>query len=470
MSMDLASSALLDAIELTPEQERQVAAFVELKERVRGELIVAGDAEYEQARRVFNGAVNKFPAVIVRPADAQDVAAAVAYARDAALPLAVRSGSHNSAGLATSDGGVVIDLRPLSAIEIDAERRVARVGPGATNGELVLAAAAHGLAAVTGTCATVGMGGSTLGGGIGWLMGRHGMIIDNVLAFELVTADGATVRASADDYPELFWALCGGGGNFGVVTSITYKLHPRGDVFGGMAIYPMAAAAEVLKLYRDVSAAAPDALIAHAVLTTVPEIGPALLIQACFAGDDPAEGERVLAPLREFRPLIVDLFRPMPYADMYMMLTPPVQFGTPIAENAYTLESPSDEALEAIVACAARFSSPIASIVLHQYRGAPTKVAPDATAFALRQPHYAVANIGQYPGGPAEPHQAWARESLETMRPYASPGLYSNFMGQGGEAEVRASFRANYERLARVKAEYDSANLFRLNQNIAPEK
>jgi FAD/FMN-containing dehydrogenase len=460
--------AVLDTPELTAEQEHVLMALVELHERVRGELIFPDSASYDEARRLFNGALDRRPALIVRPADAQDVAAALAYARAAGLPLAVRSGGHNNAGLASVDGGVVIDLRSMAAIAVDAGRRVARVGMGASNGEVVAALAAHGLATTTGTCASVGMGGSTLGGGIGWLMGRYGMTIDNVLAFEVVTADERVLRASADEHPDLFWALRGGGGNFGVVTAAEYRVHPVGAVFAGMAIFPMAMAEAVLKAYAAVGEEGPAELIAFAMLATVPEIGPAVIVQGCYAGDDPAAGEAAMAPVRALGPL-VDLFRVMPYADYYMLATPPVPYGAPVAEGAYTLRRLTPAAIDGLIATAAAMPTPFSSIVLHQFRGAAAAAAPDATAFALREPHYAVANVGMWAEGDGEQARAWVAAAGEAMAPLTSPGLYINFLGKGSEADIRASYRANYARLAAVKAAYDPENRFRSNQNIAPQ-
>ena len=442
-------------------------AIAGLQRSMRGELLAPGAADYHAARRLVNGRYNSHPALIARCRSTADVAHAVVFAREHGLEIAVRSGGHSMAGHSSGDGVMMIDLSQMRQIDIDPISRVARVQPGATNGELVVATQAYGLATTTGTCATVGMGGSTLGGGIGWLMGRFGMTIDNVLAFELVTAEGAIITASADEHPDLFWALRGGGGNFGVVTTITYQLHQLGTVLGGMAIFHLSAAPLALRMYRQLTSTAPDELLAHVVLATVPNVGPALIVQVVYSGEDLAEGERVLAPLRRFGPAI-DLIAPRSYAELYMMLTPPLPPGAAFYDTAYTLKQPSDAALEELIACVAERPSPMALINIHQVHGAATRVAADATAFALREPHYAVAHIGMWLEGDGAPETVWSQRSHARMAPFASPGLYVNLLGDQGAGAVRESYRANYDRLAAIKGRYDPDNTFRRNQNIRP--
>jgi FAD/FMN-containing dehydrogenase len=443
-------------------------ALTILQGQLRGELLTPGAPGYDEARRLNNGRYNRRPAVIARCRSAEDVARAVRFARDHGLEVAIRSGGHSVPGHSNLDGGMMIDLSQLKQIDVDPARRIARVGPGATNGELVLALAPYGLATTTGTCATVGMGGSTLGGGIGWLMGRFGMSIDNVLEFELVTADGQIRIASEEEHPELFWALRGGGGNFGVVTNITYRLHELGPVLGGLALFPMAAAPVALRMYRELTTDAPDELMAHAMLAAVPDFGPALILQAVYSGEDLAAGERLLAPIRRFGPPPVDLIAPRPYAEAYMMLTPPPMAGLPYVDTAFALRRPSNAALDELLACAVERPSPISGINIHLVHGAATRVAPDATAFALREPHYAVVNAALWMEGSGEAETLWAWHTLARMRPHASPGLYVNFLGDEGEGPIRDAYRANYDRLAAIKAQYDPENFFHRNQNIKP--
>jgi FAD/FMN-containing dehydrogenase len=444
-------------------------ALAALRRRFDGELLTSEARGYDAARRLANSRHDRRPGVIARCASAQDVASAVVFAREYGLEIAVRSGGHSAPGHSVVEGGMMIDLAAMRGIEIDPARRIAHVQPGATNGELVLAAQEYGLATTTGTCATVGMGGSTLGGGIGWLMGRFGMTIDNVLAFELVTADGEILTASADEHPELFWALRGGGGNFGVVTKISYRLHQLGQVLGGMLLFRLEAAPLALRVYRELTSNAPDELLAHAVLATVPEFGPALIVQAVYSGEDLDQGERVLAPLRSFGPPPVDMIARRSYAEAYMMLTPPLPPAVAYSETAYTLRKPSDAALDEMVAVAMERPSPMTMVVVHQVHGAATRVAPDATAFALREPHYAISNIGMWLGGTGEAETTWTWRARARMLPYTSRGVYVNFLGDEGEDAVRESYRANYARLAAIKAHYDPSNAFRRNQNIKPE-
>ncbi len=445
------------------------ATLAALSGRLCGTLLTAQQYEYDAARWLVNARFDApRPALIARCLSAQDVSESIIFAREYGLEIAVRSGGHSLSGQSTVDGGLLIDLSQMRQIAISPAQRIARVQPGASSGEVVLAAQRYGLATVTGTCATVGMGGSTLGGGIGWLMGRFGMTIDNVLSMELVTADGAIINVSADEHPNLFWGLRGGGGNFGVVTAISYRLHPLDVVVGGMAIFHLAVAPLVLRMYRELTHSAPDELMAHATLTNVPDLGPALILQPVYSGADLAEGERLLAPLRRFGPPAVDLIGRRSYADLYMMLTPPLPPGASTYDTAYSLRQPSDTALDQIVASAGERPTPISLINIHQIRGAATRIAPDATAFALREPHLAVVNSGMWLEGDGAESMAWSRDAQAQIQRYASAGVYANFLGDADERGVRESYRANYARLAALKAEHDPENIFRRNQNIAP--
>lgn len=453
-------------IEVAPVLDR--LAIAELQHAVAGTVLTAGHAEYDSARRLVNAYFDAYPTLIVRCQTAYDVAAAVVFAREYDLEIAVRSGGHSVSGFSTVNGGILIDLSQMKNIEINPQACIAHIQPGATNGDVVLATQAYGLATTTGTCASVGMGGSTLGGGIGWLMGRFGATVDNVLAFEVVTADGEILTANAQQHPDLFWALRGGGGNFGIVTNITYKLHALGKVFGGMLVFHQAAATLVLRMYRELTANAPDELLAHAVLTTVPDFGPAIIIQAVYSGENLEEGERLLAALRGFGPPAIDTVGVHSYADLYMMFSPPEMPGAQWHETAYSLVQPGDEALDTIVAIAQSSPTPFTLINLHRVHGAATRVAPDATAFALREPHYAVLNGAGWFEGNGLVEKGWVEAARQRMRPYAHAGLYSNFLTDEGEQGIRESYRSNYQRLAWIKAKYDSENIFHRNVNIKP--
>jgi FAD/FMN-containing dehydrogenase len=293
--------------------------------------------------------------------------------------------------------------------------------------------------------------------------------VDNVLAFELVTAEGEQITASATEHPDLFWALRGGGGNFGVVTAIEYRLHRLGAVLGGPLIFPMAAAPLALRMYRQLTSTAPDELLAHAVLITIPGFGPALVIQVVYSGEDLAAGERLLVPIRRFGPPAVDLIGMRGYAELYQMLTPPIPRGAAWHDTAYTLRQPSDAALDDLVVTAMERPSPLPVVSIHQVHGAATRVAPAATAFALREPHYAVANIGMWLEGTGESETVWSWAAKARMVRHASAGVYVNFLGEEGAGAVREAYRGNYAHLSAVKAHYDPDNIFHRNQNIAPQ-
>jgi FAD/FMN-containing dehydrogenase len=437
---------------------------------LRGQVIYPHDAEYDSARRIWNGMIDKYPAMIVRPADAADVAAAIRFARRARLPLSVRGGGHNSAGTALADGGVTIDFSHMKGVEVDPLGLTARMQPGVTLGEFVAATEAHGLATTTGTVSGTGMAGLTLGGGMGWLMGEYGLTVDNLLSVEIVTADGEIRTASQDEYGDLFWAVRGGGGNFGAVTSFEYRLHPVGQMLAGMVAYPLARAIEVLEFYRAFSAGAPDNLTAYAAIVGAPDGTPIVAIAVCHNG--PLEqGQRLLAPLRAFGPPALDLIRPMSYYEVVTMLDGGVPDGLRYYEKASALPALTDDAIEAIVAAGAARTSPLSQVLIQHVHGAAARIAPDATAAAsLRGEHYVVGFIGAWPAGDDAPHVGWARESNARTAVFARPGVYVNFLSDDGQERVRATYGANYERLAAIKAKYDPDNVFRLNQNIQPSR
>jgi FAD/FMN-containing dehydrogenase len=443
-------------------------AITTLRSALQGELVLPDHPEYNSVRQVWNGRVDHRPVAIVRVRHANDVALALAFAHQYALTVSVRGGGHNGAGLAVADRGLMIDLSLMKGLTIDSEQRVARAEAGLTLGEIVPALAAHHLATTTGTCAGTGLAGSTLGGGIGWLASKHGMAIDNLLAVELVTADGRFWRVSAQEQPDLFWALRGGGGNFGVVTALEYRLHPLGQVLGGMLVYPLAVAGEVLKAYRSFLATAPDAAGSLAVLTTFPELGPVVMLQLCYADSDLRAGEELFAPLRSVATPLLDTLQPMAYGDFFMAYSPPAPNGMCYYDTACSLPSLSDEAIAVLIANLESATTPQASIIIHSLRGAATRVAPQAAAYALRSPHIMIVNAAKWEAGAGENHIAWANNAFARLCPHSSGGLYINFMGIGSDEEVQAAYGANYQRLAALKAEYDPQNTFRLNQNIPP--
>lgn len=446
-------------------------ALVEaLRASVEGEVLEPSQPGYDEARKLANARFDRSPALIVRCQTTQDVVQAVRFARAHELPIAVRSGGHSLTGVSSVDGAVMVDLQPMTKIDLDAISGVARVQMGVTNGMLVQTLGAQGFATTTGTCTSVGMGGSTLGGGIGWLMGRFGMTIDNVLAFELVTAEGQVIVANDEENPDLFWALRGGGGNFGIVTSVVYKVHRLSQVYAGLLIYPLAHGQAVLRSYRDIAMNAPDELIAHVTITTIPDMGEIILVAACYSGDDFQAAEQLLAPLRQAATPIVDALGPRSYVEYYMMASPVLPPNWRSFDTAYSLTQPSDAALDEILAISQE-RSPADCIVIHLIQGAATRVDPTATAFALREAHLSIANVGMWVEGDGAANIAWAREALERMQPYASKGLYVNFHGEDeNENDLIAAYRTNYKRLSEIKARYDRYNIFHLNRNIRPAR
>ena len=444
------------------------AALRALRGSLRGALLAPGDPGYDEARRVHNALVDRRPALIVRCATAGDVRAAVLFARERGWHPAVRGGGHSVAGHSVCDGGMVIDLSPMRGVRVDPAARLARAEGGVTWGELDRATAAFGLATPGGIVSTTGVAGLTLGGGVGWLVRKHGLACDNLVAAEVVTADGEAVRASAAENPELFWALRGGGGNFGVVTACTFRLHPVGTVLGGMVLHPRSRAREVLRFYRDFAPGAPDALTTSAGLLTAPEGAPLVALVACWAGP-PAEGEAALRPLRTFAPPLADWIGPLPFVRMQRLMDEAFPPGRRNYWKSDFLRELPDAAVDAVVEHAARAPSPHTAVLLESYTGAAARVAPGATAYPHRGAPYNLHLFAAWtdPAGDAG-NVRWAREAREALAPYSTGGVYVNFLGDEGEARVRAAYGANHARLARAKRLYDPLNLFRLNQNVRP--
>jgi FAD/FMN-containing dehydrogenase len=444
----------------------------ELRAIFRGTLLRPGDPGYEPARRVWNGMIDRRPALIARCAGAADVIRAVGYARERGLPLAVRGGGHNVAGNAVCDGGVVIDLSAMKAIRVDPARRMARAEGGVTWGELDRETQAFGLATTGGIVSTTGIAGLTLGGGIGWLGRSYGLACDNLLSVDLVTADGQLRTVSAAEHVDLFRGLRGGGGNFGVATSLEFRLHPVGPVFGGLLIHPFDAARDLLRLYRDFTAAAPPELTCFAVLTSSAEGAPVAAIAACYNGR-PEEGERLLRPLRAFGSPLMDGMGPMPYIALQGMLDPFYPPGLLNYWKSSFLTGLGDDAIDVMLAHCADRPTPLCHMALEQMGGAVSRVGAEETAFDHRDRPFNFLCLGiSADATQAEACVRWARGFWEAMQPFASGGVYVNYLGaeaEEGADRVRAAYgTAKYEWLAALKAAYDPANLFRMNQNIRP--
>jgi FAD/FMN-containing dehydrogenase len=440
-----------------------------LQAAFRGRLITSGDADYDAARRIWNASIDRHPGVIARCTGLADVMAAVRFAREHGLLAAVRGGGHNVGGRALCDGGMVIDLSAMKGIHVDPTTRRVRVQPGVTLGELDRETHVFGLAVPTGVVSKTGVAGLTLGGGVGWLARKYGLTCDNAISFDLVTADGEVLRASAEEHPDLFWALRGGGGNFGVVVSFEYRLHPVSMVLGGLVLHPRERAAELLRFYRDFTATMPDELAVYAALLATPDGQPACALAACYCGDT-ATGERVLAPLRAFGPPMADLIQPMPFPVMQTLLDAACPDGSQNYWKSAFLRSLSDEAVDVIVEHANRATSPLTAVLVEQYGGAMSRVGVEETAFAQRHAQYDLGILTQWPdAADAARHVAWTRAFAEAMTPFKSGAYLLNFLGDEEEGAIRAAFGANYDRLAAVKARYDPTNFFSVNQNVVPK-
>ncbi len=443
-------------------------AMERLRTSLRGELVLPIDAAYETARRVWNGMVDKRPALIAYCAGRDDVVAALAFARQHDLPASVRAGGHNVAGNSLCENGLVVDLSRMKAIHVDPVRRVARAAAGLTLAEFDAATQAHGLATTMGVNSDTGIAGLTLGGGIGRLGRKHGLACDNVLAAEIVTADGRLLRASEDENADLHWALRGGGGNFGVVTAFEYRLHPVGPtVLAGSLLYGSDAVRGALRHCREFSRAAPDELCVDAALVSGPDGRPAASISPCWCGTVEA-GLKAVAPLRAFGAPVEDRIGPVAYTQMQKGGDELFARGRRFYWKAQFLPELSEQAVDALVESFAGVPSPLSVVVLQQLGGAVARVAPDATAFVHRNAAYDCFPIAIWED-PADDERniRWARELYAAMQPYSS-GVYVNNLGDEGEERVRSAYGANYARLQRVKARYDPTNFFRLNQNVAP--
>jgi FAD/FMN-containing dehydrogenase len=449
----------------------------DLDSRVQGRLLVARDQGWNDAVSIWNGMAARLPALVLQPASAHDVAAAVGFAREHGLLLSVKGGGHNIAGASMAPGGLTLDLSRMREVSVDPQAKLAQVGPGCLLGEVDQATQAHGLATVLGFVSETGVAGLTLGGGFGYLTRRFGWTVDNLAEVEIVTADGAIRTANRDQHPELFWALRGGGGNFGVVTRFTFRLHQVGPMItGGLIIWSAERADEVLAAYRDLTESAPRELTAAAIVRLappapfVPQVWhgkPIAGIQVCHSGTN---ADADLAPVRALGNPIVDLVTPKPYVAMQSMLNAMEPKWLHRYWKAEFFPGLSSEFLDAFRESGLRVTSPLSQSVIFHLAGALNDHEDDDGAVGNRDAHY----IGGFnatwpPGAPADPHVAWARAGWERIRPFSTGGNYVNFQLPDDDAtRTAAAYRNNYQRLQRVKAEYDPDNVFRLNRNIPP--
>jgi FAD/FMN-containing dehydrogenase len=454
-----------------------VSVLERLQGKLSGDVIGPDDDRYDDARRVYNAMIDRHPAAVVRPAAADDVATAVRAAADEGLAVAVRGGGHSVPGFGTADDAVVIDLSAMRRVDVDPATRTAHAQGGATWGDFNEATGAHGLATTGGILSTTGVGGLTLGGGIGYLARGVGLSCDNLVAAEVATADGRVVRASDDENADLFWALRGGSGNFGVVTSFGFRLHPVATIYGGPMFFELEDAAAILRFYREFIADAPEELGMFPAFQIAPPLpflpeerhGQTFLaVVACWAG--PLEmGEGILKPLHDVAPVVAEHVGEMPYAALnsaFDALHPPglrhywkTSFATDL----------TDEAIEANLTHGP--AVPVVNSTVHIYsiNGAVQRVAPDATAFAYRDATFATVIAGMWPDpNDDDANIEWVRGYYDAIAPYSQEGGYINFMSADDQDKIRASYRQNYDRLVEVKRAWDPGNVFRVNQNIAP--
>jgi FAD/FMN-containing dehydrogenase len=456
----------------------QAEAAAGLAEDFGGDLIQPSDASYDGARSVFNGMIDRRPAVIARPTGAADVVAAVTYAREHELPVAIKCGAHSVGGHSTADDALLLDLSRLKGVHVDAARGTARAAGGVQWGEYDRETQAFGLHTPGGRVTTTGVGGFTLGGGYGWTSPKFGLTCDNLVSADVVTADGRLVTASETQNEDLFWGLRGGGGNFGVVTSFEFRLHPLGPIIlGGMIVFTLEQAADAMAAYAEMVESAPDGLgTAAAMLTAPPEEfvpehlhgKPALGFIISYAGD-PDEGAKVVAPLKAVGPA-VDLVGPMPYRVLQAMIDPMAPPGLRNYWRGLHLKGLDEDVIETYLRFPTEGLSPLSFLILFQHGGAVSRVPDDATAFSHRDAKFMLHPIAVWES-PADDdrHIGWVREVTDAFEPHLTGGVYLNFMADVGEDRVRAGYGDDkYERLTALKAKYDPDNTFRFNQNIAP--
>ena len=459
-------------------RELDTSAISDLAARLRGRVIGPHDADYDGARRLYNAMIDRRPALIARCADAADVIAAVHFGRERGLPIAVRGGGHNGAGLAMVDDGLVIDLSQMRAVRVDPVARTVRVEGGAVWGDVDHATAPFGLAVPTGFISSTGVGGLTLGGGLGYLTRRYGLTIDNLLEVDVVLADGRLVTANVDSHPDLFWAVRGGGGNFGVVTSFLFRGNPVGPtVYGGPMFWPIEHTATVMRFWRDMILKGPEELNGWFGIHTVPPVDmfPAehhlkkmAVVTWCYTG--PLDrAEEVFKPIRAVAPIAIDFVGPIPFATLQSLFDGLYAPGLQWYWNADFVNELTDAAIDLHVEFAKQLPSVHSTMHLYPINGAAQRVRPDETAWSYRDANFAQVIVGVDPD-PANNERtiAWSKAYWKALHPHSAGGAYVNMMMDEGQERVAAAYRDNYPRLRQIKARYDPTNLFRLNQNIKP--
>jgi FAD/FMN-containing dehydrogenase len=446
------------------------AAIGDLKRRLCGVLLAPDDGDYDTSRKVWNGMIDRRPALIAKCSAASDVVACVEFARAHTVPISVRGGGHNFAGKAVCDGGLVIDLSPMKGIKVDPARRTARAQTGLKLGEFDRATQEYGLVTPLGVATTTGISGLTLGGGYGWLVGKYGLTCDNVIWIEVVTADGRILECSSEQNEDLFWGLRGAGANFGVATQIEYRLHPVSNVYGGPLFHPLHA--DIMRFYDEFSNDVPDEMTTLGAATRGPDGKPAFATVVCYCGS-PEEGEKLVKPLRTFAPPLVDMIQQRSYLAMQSLFDADLPPGRRYYNKAHNLRRFNDGAIDTVLRCAETMSPYPSMIGFQQLHGAAGRIPASATAFPHRYEHHVVWI------SPVEDDRRkddamvrWTRECWEALNPYVDQAVYVNAMDDGaeeGELRVRQAYGSNYERLKTLKRKYDPTNLFRQNSNIKPD-
>ncbi|MBV9324104.1 MAG: FAD-binding oxidoreductase [Chloroflexi bacterium] len=443
-------------------------AIEHFRDALAGALIESRSQEYNTARRVWNASVDKRPAWIAQCSGASDVVRSVQFARENQLVVAVRGGGHSVAGKSVCDGGLVIDLSMMKGVQVDPARRTVIAQPGLRLGELDRQTHVFGLATPLGIVSDTGVAGLTLGGGLGWLNGKYGLACDNLLSAQVVTADGGVLTASAVENDDLLWGLRGGGGNFGIVTSFEFSLHPVESILGGMVVHPISAARDMLRFYSEFSTTCPDEFSTMAALVTGPDASVAAAMVGCCLG--PTEiADNIVRPLRAFGTPSADLFNCMSFVEMQSLLDGAFPDGNGHYWKASYLRRLRADAIEVLVEQAIAKPSPLSIIALQHMHGAAARVSGRATAFPHRQEQFDCLILAQW-SDPAEANRniEWARETWERLQPFLDPSVYVNNLGDEGDARIRAAYGANYGQLVSLKMKFDPTNCFRQNQNVVP--
>ncbi|MFY9707211.1 MAG: FAD-binding oxidoreductase [Desulfobacterales bacterium] len=447
-----------------------------LKDKVKGEIVLPGDPSYNEVREIWNAMIDRRPAVIIQCAEADDVPHAISYARDNGLEISVRGGGHNIAGSALCNNGVMIDFSKMTAVKVDAQKKRAYVEPGATLGDFDKAIQTHGLATPVGINSTTGIAGLTLGGGFGWLTRKYGMTVDNLISAKMVTADGRKIQVSEDENADLFWAIRGGGGNFGVVTQFEFALYPVGpEILAGLLVFPIDQAKQVLEKYREFVKSAPEELSIWVVLRKAPPLpflpvavhGKEVVVLAIFYAGDIAEGEKFIDPLRSFGDAYGEHVGAQPYVQWQQAFDPLLTPGARNYWKSHNFIELSDGALDTIIEFVGKIPFPQCEIFLALIAGAANRVSSNAMAYGHRDAKFVLNVHGRWDeAAQDEIGIAWARAFFKASAPYASAGVYVNFMTEDEGDRVAAAYGVNYARLKQVKKKYDPKNIFHNNQNI----